>query len=682
VQGLKDINSTSSDNLSVITLEFDWGKDLNEAVNDVRDAIDLLYNNLPDGCDRPSIFKISTSMMPILMYTVTANESYMGLQKMLDDQIANPLKRIDGIGSISVIGAPERYIYVEVDPKKLDATGITLEQVSAAIASNNLNLPAGSIKMGQDVYQLRVEGEFKESSEINDLVVGSYNGASIYMKDIATVRDTIKDVDLYERSNGAAAVRLTVTRQSGANTVNVAKQVKKELASLEKTLPSDVKFNLVYDSSDFIGKAIGNLSETLLLALIFVVFVVLLFLGRFRATLIIAATIPISLLTAAIYLFATGSTLNVISLSSLSIAIGMVVDDAIVVLENISKHIRRGSSAREASIYATNEVWLAVIVSTLVVIAVFLPLTMVGGMMGIMFKELGWIVTITITTSVLTAITLTPMLSAKMLDEDYGKGHPWFDKTMGVALDELDSWYEKAIRWALHHKVTVISVTASLFIGSLFLIPLIGTDFMPEADQGRLTVSVELQTGTRVEESLKTTERMEAYIFQHCPEVITLSSSTGSIDNASGGLAAILGDNGSNIINLNIRLADLKDRKRSDKQIAEQLRTYLKTLPEVINYTVSTGGLGSGLGSNNIEAEIYGYDFNKTNAIAQQIKDQCQLIPGDRDIKISRKNDKADLQVILDKEKLALHGLSSATVSNYIRNRINGATVGYSGKRR
>jgi len=675
VQGMKEITSTSKDNMSMIMMEFDWGTGLDEAVNDVRNSIDMVYDNLPDGCSRPSIFKISTNMMPVLMYSVRADKSYAGLDKMLEEKLVNPLKRIEGIGTVSVIGAPERYVYVNVDPKKLDAAGLTLEQVSSAISSNNLNMPAGSMKMGKEHYQIRVEGEFQTSDEIGKLVVGTNNGASVFVSDIAQVNDTIKDVGLVERANKAQAIRLMITRQSGANSVNVCKQVKSELVKLQKDLPSDVKFDVIYDTSTFISSAVGNLSETLILALIFVVFVVLFFIGRWRATIIVGLTIPISLVVAAIYLFATGSTLNIISLSSLSIAIGLVVDDAIVVLENIMKHIKRGSSPREAAIYATNEVWVSVILSTLVIVAVFLPLTMIQGMMGVLFKELGWIVTITVVTSTVAAITLTPMLASHLLKSKEEEKESWYDRTIGVKLEAFENWYEGVLRWALSHKKMVIGVSLVIFASSMFLFKYIETDYMPASDQSRLTATIDLQTGTRVEETMKTTKLVEDYILAHCPEVRLLSSSTGSND--ATGISAMFSTSGTNRITLNIRLQEVGERKRSDVQISEQIRTYLATLPEVIKYSVTGGSSNMMSGTSTVDVEIYGYDFDKTNAYAAVVESKLKVLKGARDVSVSRDNDKAELQITLDKEKLALHNLNSATVSSYVRNRINGSTVGF-----
>ena len=357
-----------------------------------------------------------------------------------------------------VAGAPERVVYVDLDPNKLDAYNLTLEQIGNKILAENKDVSSGNVKMGLMDYALRIEGEFEESDQIKNIVLGTQNNKTIYLHDVAVVRDTIKDITLEQTINRGRGGVLMITKQTDANAVAVAKEAKKQLELAMKELPSDINFQIISDNSDFIVKSINNLQETLMYALIFVVLVVFLFLGRWRATFIIALTIPISLIVAFIYLFATGESLNVISLSSLSIAIGMVVDDAIVVLENVTKHIDRGSRPREAAKYGTNEVWLSVIVTTLVTVAVFFPLTLVTGMTGILFKQLGWIVCITVCTSTLTAISLTPMLCSQLMriQEKTSNSKFSFYNFVSRQLDRLDSGYERLIRWVLHHKTFVI----------------------------------------------------------------------------------------------------------------------------------------------------------------------------------------------------------------------------------
>ena len=677
VDKLKEISSTSKDNLSIVSLEFEWGSDLDVATNDIRDALEMVLSDLPDGCERPTIYKFSTSMMPIIFYTITAEESYNGLEKLIDDKVVNSLNRVDGIASVFLSGAPERVIYVDVDAKKMDAYHLTVEGIGNVIAAANIDMPAGSVRMGRTDYQLRVEGEFDESDEIRNLVVGSQGGRNIYVKDVATVHDTLKDVTVAERSNGKPGLRMMVMKQSGANTVAVAKGVKARLAELQPTLPPDVKILEVYDSSTFIKQSIGNLSSTLLFALLFVTLVVLFFLGRWRATFIIVLTIPISLIVSLIYLALTGSSINIISLSSLSIAIGMVVDDAIVVLENITKHIERGARPREAAIYATNEVWVSVIVTTLVVVAVFLPLTTLSGMAGIMFKELGWIVTITVCTSTGAAISLTPMLSSKLLrlrEKDatltgFGALHARF---IEPALNRLDIFYERLLRKALNNKKKIIVISVVCVTASFYLFKFVGMDFMPQSDESRFTATIELGTGLRVEETLITTEKLEKLLEERYPEVTVISSSTGADE--EGGFSALFGNNGTNTISLTVRLKDLKDRDRSVFEIAEDFRNQLAAFPEIIDYTVSTQGTGGGGQENNVSIEIYGYDLNTTNRVAEDVKRAATGVKGARDIEISRKKDKPELQINLDKEKLAQHNLTTATVATALRNRVAGFT--------
>jgi HAE1 family hydrophobic/amphiphilic exporter-1 len=674
IGGLKEITSTSYDNLSVIFIELEWGTNLDEAVNDVRSAIDMYYDVLPDGCDRPSVFKFNTSMMPIMFYAITADESFSGLEKMIDEKIINPLNRIEGIGSISMSGAPQRVIYVEIDPKLLDAYNLTVEQIGGIIAAENLNMPSGKVKMGELEYQLRIQGEFKESYQLQNIVVGDYGGKPVFLSDLATVRDTIKDLSIEERIDGKQGLRFFIMKQSGANTVKIAKQVKAQLAELAKTLPPDVKIEPIFDTSEYIRNSIRNLSEAIIFGLIFVVFVVLFFLGRWRATFIINLAIPISLITSFIYLYFTGNSINIISLASLSIAIGMVVDDAIVILENISRHIDRGSTPREAAIYATNEVWLAVIASTLVVVTVFLPLTMVSGLTGVMFKQLGWIVTITIVTSLAISITLTPMLSSRLLKlttVSKDRKRNVYDFSVGVFLKWLDKFYEKTLRWALRHKGLVISASLVFFALSFFLMKFVGTDFMPQSDQGEVNASIQLQTGLRVEETMKVTAKLEKMISERYPEVELISSSTGADD--AGGFTSMFTQSGSNIINLQMSLVPIAERERTVWEITDDLRNQLDKFPEIIDYNFNSGAMF--MGGNTVDVEIYGYDFDRTSTLAQEIEKAVSSIPGATDVQISRSKEKPELQIVLDKEKLAEHGLSTAMVSAYIRNRVEGLTA-------
>jgi hydrophobic/amphiphilic exporter-1 (mainly G- bacteria), HAE1 family len=675
VDNLKEISSVSRDNMSIVILEFDFGTDLSEASNDIRDAIARVEDYLPEDAESPMIFKFSSSMMPIMMYAITADESYEGIYKMLEEKLVNPLNRVVGVGSIAISGAPEREVSIRIDPRKTEAYNLSVEQIGGILRAENLNMPTGNIKMGQMDYSVRVEGEFENSDYIKDVVLGNYNGQTIFLKDVATVRDSIHDMTMDEKINGKQGVRMIIFKQSGANTVKVAREISKNLKELKADLPRDVVINTIFDSSSFIRGSINNLSETLMYAFIFVTLVVMFFLGRWRATFIIILTIPISLVVGFIYLYFTDSSINIISLSALSIAIGMVVDDAIVVLENISRHIDRGSSPREAAVYATNEVWLAVIVTTLTVVAVFMPLTMVGGMTGVLFRELGWIVSLTIVTSTLAAISLTPMLSSVMLRLNPRKNTTsWYsyDKSVLPMLDRFDNWYGRVLAWSIKHKMVVTLVALGIFFGSFFLVGQIGTEFMPESDEGRASIAVELQAGTRMEKSVALARKIDSILYTY-PEVNLVSTSAGADER--GGIFSMFTSTGSNIINYTISLTDVNEREKSIWDFMEDIRNELGVFPEIVNFNISAGGNMTMMGGSTVDIEIYGYDLETTTLLANEIARKAENVDGARDIKISREKAKPQLHVELDREKLASVGLNTAMVSSALYNRVTGMTA-------
>ena len=690
VDGLKEITSTSRDNISLVLMEFEWGTNLDEVINDIRSYVDVAKENLPDGCSTPFVFKFSSSSRPIAQYAITAKESYAGLDKILNDELLPLLNHVNGVGNLSLSGTPERYVYVEIDQQKLDAYGIPLETVGNMISANNLNLASGTVKMDKEQYSMQVRSEYLESAEIEDIVVTTtVDGRQVFVRDIATIRDTIKDLSLDEKFNSRDAVRLMVTKQTGANTVQICHDLEKELKKAEKILPTDIKIVKIYDSAEDIEHSIRSLEESILYALLVVVLVILFFLGRWRAALIISLTIPISLVVAFIYLKFVDSSLNIISLCSLSVAIGMVVDDAIVVLENITNHIERGSNPREAAIYATNEVWVSVIATTLVIAVVFIPLTMLSGIAGIMFKELGWIVTIVVSTSTLVAISLTPMLCSKLLrskkvsvdenghlvEEDVRAG--WYQKYIVGFLDKVDNWYARALHACLNHKGRTLLVCTLIFLASLTPVVTgkIGTDFMQKTDNGRLDVNIELQLGSRIEETLKTARTLESRFFELCPEIQLISTSAGSSD--ENNIGAMFSSTTNYKISMRITCSKKYERERSIFEIAEVLRQEMANYPEIIDYQAVSGG-GMGGGESTVDVEVYGFNFDDTYVTAEKIKNQLAAnVPGARDIMISRDKDRVELMITLDKEKLARHGLTAATASTYIRNRVYGMSCGF-----
>ena len=679
VEHLKHITSKSRENISVITLEFEFGYDIDALTNDVRDKLDMVESALPDDAENPIIFKFSTDMIPIVLLSVQAEESMPGLYKILDDGVANPLARIDGVGSVSITGAPKREVHIYVDPIRLEAFNLSIETIASIIGAENRNIPGGNFDIGSDTYALRVQGEFSDAQQMLDVVVGSKDGKNVYLRDVARIDDSLEERTQQSYNNGQKGAMIVVQKQSGANSVAIANAIHEKLPSIQKTLPSDIKLGVIVDTSDNIKNTINSLVETVLYALLFVMIVVLAFLGRWRATFIIVITIPLSLIASFIYLYGTGNTLNIVSLSALSISIGMVVDDAIVVLENVTTHIERGADPKQAAVHGTNEVAISVIASTLTLIAVFFPLTLVKGMSGVLFRQLGWMVCIMMIISTTCALSLTPMLCSQWLrlNPKQGKLFKLLFKPIERALDALDNGYAFLLERVVRHKTVTILICVAVFVGSMSLTKFIGSEFFPTADDGRLGVSLELPIGTRVEIAQESTARLFNEWMEKYPEIQVLNYTVGqaSTDNTF----ASMQDNGSHIVSMNIRLVNPGDRDRGIVEIAQLMREDLKHYPEFKKAQVNVGGRrgGSMSGQSSIDYEIYGYDFTVTDSVAQRVKRILESIPGTADITISRADYQPEYQVDFDREKLAIYGLNLSTAANYLRNRINGSTASY-----
>ena len=679
VEHLKHITSNSRENISIITLEFEYGYDIDALTNDVRDKLDMISSFLPDDSNTPIIFKFSSDMIPIALLSAQASESLPGLYKILDENVANPLARVDGVGSVSIAGAPKREIHVYLDPIRMEAYNLSVENVAALIGAENRNIPGGTFDIGSDTYALRVQGEFKDPKDMAGLVVGYSNGGVVHLSDVATIDDSLEERAQESYTNGVQGAMVIIQKQSGANSVEISDQVGKILPTIQKNLPSDVKLDYIVDTSDNIRNTIASLEETVIYALIFVVLVVFFFLGRWRATVIIVLTIPISLIASFIYLYATGNSLNIVSLSSLSISIGMVVDDAIVVLENITTHIERGAAPKQAAVHGTNEVAISVIASTLTLIAVFFPLTLVTGMTGVLFRQLGWMVCIMMVISTTAALSLTPMLCSRMLKQER-KDSPLFKKIYGPIeniLDKIDDGFTYILRVCVTHRWITIATALGIFIGSMFLMKFIGTEFFPTMDNSRLGVSLELPIGTRVEIAKEVTGRLYKEWTEKYPEIKVFNYTVGQA--SSDNTYASMQNNGSHIVSMNIKLVKPNERKRSIVEIAGLMREDLKHYPEFKKALVNVGGSrgGSMSGQSTLNYEIYGYDFTKTDSVAQQLKRLLEKIPGAADINISRSDYQPEYQVDFDREKLAIYGLNLSTAATALRSRINGTTASY-----
>ena len=678
VSDLKNLTSTSKENIALITLEFNEGVDIDVATNDVRDKLDMVNSVLPEGATLPIIFKFSADDMPIMIMAATADQSLPALEKILDDKVATPLARVSGVGTVSIAGAPKREIQVYCDPNKLEAYGLTVAGISSIIAAENRNVPSGSIDVGSNSYALRVEKEFTSADQMLDIVVGYVNGKTIYLRDVARVVDGIEEKYQEAYVNGRQGAQIVIQKQADANTVNVIKGVKKEMKKIEKTLPSDIQIRTVIDSSDNILNTLNSLKETIIVTFLIVMLVVYLFLGRWRATFIIVLAIPISLLASLMYLWATGNTLNIVSMSALSIAIGMVVDDAIVVLENISTHLERGAKPKEAAVHATQEVGISVIASTLTMLAVFLPLTMIKGMAGLMFKQLGWITSIIMIVSTVGALTLIPMLCSQFLrfKPKTGKVHDLIFGNFNKFINLISQGYSRLIKWCVGHRTLTTIISFAVFFVTIGVFgPKMKTEFFPKADEGRISIQLELPAGTGQNVTRALAHELHGKFVEAIPEIVNCSYALGQAD--SDNAFAAMQNNGTHIVAYNINVGSMEKRDRSVGQLANVVRGILADYPEFKKVKVTEGG-GMGMGgASTVDVEIYGFDFETTDRVARELQAKMLADGGCSQVLLSRDEYTPEYQVDFDREKLAVNGLNSTTAAAYFSAAMNGSTQTY-----
>jgi HAE1 family hydrophobic/amphiphilic exporter-1 len=664
---LDRLESKSKDNIAIVNCIFEWGTDLDVAVNDIREKIDLAKPDLADGAKDPFIFKFSSSMVPVLVMTVTAEESSPDLYRIVDKQIADPLKRVPGVGAVVYIGGQERQINVHFDREAIEAYHISVQQIRNVLAAENLNLPVGTAKIGRNELQIRVAGRYRDAAEIANTVIGSNGDALVRLRDVATVTDAFEEPQEWARSGKLPAVALIIQKQSGANTVNVIEGIKNRLKTLKTEVPADIEIHGILDNSDHIYAMINSLTEAAVAGGLLVIVVCFLFLRRFRTSLVVTMAIPFSIIVAFIGLFIMGYTINVISLMSLAIAVGMVVDDAIVVLENIVRHVDDGKPPMLAAVEGTSEVGMAVAASTLTIVAVFAPLLLVKGIAGIIFGQLAFIILITILASLFISLTLTPMAASRLLrSRDQRKLNLVFVWSERL-LNEIEAGYSHVLEWGLRHRKIVLSLIIIAFSGSLAIIPLVGTEFFPEVDSGEVEVVLEMQQGTRVEVTAGTTEEMLKAV-NAIPEMQASYALAGQTK--KGFLTALGFEEGTNIGRIGGRLIDKKERSRHAKEIASELREQVIKLPDVEKFSASAVSaiqkafLGGG---RPISIDILGHDIEATDKAAAEIRRIVEATPGAVDVSVSRKRPRPEVRLFLDRDKAASLGLNVALVADALR---------------
>ncbi|MFA5156577.1 MAG: efflux RND transporter permease subunit [Candidatus Omnitrophota bacterium] len=684
--GLEKLTSVSYEGASLITLKFLWGTNLDEASNDIRDRIELAKRflpDIPDEMENPFIFKFNTANIPIIYLGITAKQSYAELYDMVDKKIGDVLRQLPGVGTVQIQGGGlERQINVWIDRQQLEGYGFPILDISNALKRENVTQPVGNLKTGLTDYLIRLPGEFANPDEINLVILGKRNGNLVYLKDVARIEDSFKEETTRVRINQEPGLMLMIQKQSGTNTVEVSGRVKEKLKELEKVMPSDVRLNLIFDTSKDIIDSVNSLKSSLWLAIIMVIVVVWFFLRQFAPSMIIALTIPFSLLISFIYLFLSGKTINTISLSSIAIATGMVVDNAIVVVDNIVRRFERGSRLQEAAIFGTSEMFLSIAASTMTTIVVFMPMLFIPGVVGIMFGELAIIVIVTLLASLFTAATFSPMLcskwlrpsasgkngKAKLFSQFYALSEKWFIS--------LESFYSRCLGRALRHKKIVVFGFFAAFIFSLLLVPLVGNEFIPEEDSGDVRMTVFLPIGTRMEESDKVAQRIEGLFKSNVPEARFYYARSGQIT----GMGRVMGNaSGTHIISAGVKLVPKQQRKRSVDDVAQMLRGKIKNIPGVLKTDIGTGNplnrLITGAGGKTVQLEIIGHSFEETDVLAEKIKAILEKIPGAVDVSVSREANRPELKIEVDRQKAASLGLDMKTIADSLNMFIQGSSA-------
>lgn len=684
VNNLDTLTSKSLDNLSVVVCKFDWGTQLDVATNDVRDNLELARRDLPDDVEPPMLFKFSSATAPIMFMTITGEKSWPRLYQLTDKKIADELKRVPGVGTIVIYGGLRRRINVYFDLKKIEGYNLSLQHINRLLASENINIPSGNIKSGGKEYFVRVTGRYKTIGEIRNTIIAYHQNRPIRLRDVADVQDYFKPEDLNAWGDGKKGLVIILQKQTGKNTVEVARRVKERLKRIEQTLPSDIKITIVMDNSENILLSVKNLQRTLFWGIFFVILVTLLFLRRLRAAIIISFTIPFSLIISFIFLYLFGHTINLVSLMSLAIACGMVVDNGIVVLENIVRHVDQGGRTKSAAIFGASEMGMAITAATMTTVVVFVPLMFLTGLTGIMFKQLGFVIVVTLLASLFTALSMTPMLSSRWIEsksdtsdekkgfvsEFYHLTEKWFTS--------LEDGYNHLIRWSLQHQGVVVVLAMAIFLSSLSLLPFISTSFMPEVDSGEVSVDFRLAEGTRIEETNQVIEK----ILKDIDEVVMPYEFRHSYafdgQSEKGVFVAVGFDEGPNVGEIGFKLVDRNKRDRSAKEIAAALRERVKKIPGITKIRVTARDIIAAIlmgGEKPLSVEIQGPDPDANLAFARRLETVMKRIPGLVDIAISQKSPRPELWVEIDREKALSLGLNMAMIAGTLRNYFYGKEV-------
>jgi len=669
VPGVEEVYSISSEGSSTVRVMFDWGVDLDAASDDIRERLDRVVPRLPEEVNRPMLRKFDPAQFPILILGVLSNLDPVQTRRIIDEQISYRIERIPGVASVDVWGGHQREIQINLYPDRIKALGLPLDQVINTIRQENIDTPAGIIEKGNYEVQVRIPGAYTNLDEIRNTVVAFRDNVPILLKEIASIDDTHQRITRIVRVNGIPGTRIAINKQSGKNTVAVAQGVLKEVERIERDIPQ-IQMISVTDSSQYIKNAISNVSSAAIYGGILAVFVLLFFLTNIRSTLVIATAIPISIIATFALIYFGGFTLNIMTLGGLALGIGMLVDNAIVVLENIFRLQESGMPRFKAASVGTQEVSSAIVASTLTTLAVFLPMVFIRGMAGIMFKQLAYVVSFALICSLFVALTLVPMLSSRILKPSDLKNPNSNRRLRKLAnsirnfFSQLEDGYKKLLHYSLDHRTLVMGVAGALLLGSIALISLVGSEFMPSTDEGEVRVSVEMEVGTKLDLMDEKIKIVTDIIRAEVPEVEDLEESFG------GGGWRRGANSGSVTVNLK------PDRSRSSQEIANALRPALENIPGVIIRTRASGGMfffrGSG-SEERVQIEIRGFDLDTSEELAQQVKNVTENVEGITDVRLSRDVGNPEELFHIDRQSAADMKLTVSQIGSTLQTVLSGS---------
>ena len=677
VPGVEEVNSVSAEGRSSVRVTFAWGTDLDAAANDIRDRLDRIIPHLPEDAERPTLRKFDLASFPILILGVASNLDPIQVRDIIDNQVKYRIERIPGVASLDVHGGLNREIHVNLNAEKLKALGLPIDQVMNRIEEQNINLPAGSIEQGQMDITIRTPGIYTDLDQLRNTVVAIREKAPIQLKEIAAVEDAWEKVTRIVRVNGRPGVRLAVNKQSGKNTVEVASGVLKEIERINADIPQ-LHITPIIDTSDYIKRSITNVGTTIFYGGALAILVLLLFLRNIPSTAIITTAIPISIIATFALMYFGGFTLNLMTLGGLALGVGMLVDNAIVVLENIYRLRESGQGPETAAVEGSKEVMAAVIASTITTLVVFLPLIFVRGMAGIMFKQLSYVVSFSLACSLAVALTLVPMLASRVrrsvvpVPGDKQTAGRRFFQIVGGFFGRLEQRYGKLLGFALNHRILVLSAVGLLLVASLLLIPLVGVELMPSLDESEVIVSAEMAMGTKLEVLGDTFQKIEAIVKQEVPEIKNTVSYIGGSSYQG---------RGSNTGEMRIALKPVAERKRSSEQIAAALRRKLTHIPGVTVRTRAGQGLfllriGTSEGDK-VELEVRGHDLEISDALARRVQEVVENVPGITDAKISRETGNPEELILVDRHKAADMKLTILKIAKMLQTALSGTAASY-----